>query len=260
MPKLNVHFLPSHVPEPRLAGSMVIVIDLLRASSTICEALASGATCVVPLLEVDETKAAAGKYDRSEIVLGGERHGKVIDGFDLGNSPLEYTPHAVSGKTLLFTTTNGTRALHHARHARRTLIGCALNRQAIADKVALEARIDILCAGTDGAVTGEDILAAGAIVQSLVDPAPTGDAPTMLHFKLDEGAKSALRQWQDLLAAAQRAGVSASAQLAEQMRDTPGGRNLLDIGHEADLTTCAQLDRSTVVPELDRQTGEIRPA
>src|SRR5688572_1010188 len=107
MPKLNVHFLPSHVPEPRLAGSMVIVIDLLRASSTICEALASGATCVVPLLEVDETKAAAGKYDRSEIVLGGERHGKVIDGFDLGNSPLEYTPHAVSGKTVLFTTTNG---------------------------------------------------------------------------------------------------------------------------------------------------------
>lgn len=260
MPKLNVHFLPSQVAEPRLAGSVVIVIDLLRASSTICKALASGAKCVVPLLEIDETKAAAARYDRDEVVLGGERHGRIIDGFDLGNSPLEYTPDVVGGKTVLFTTTNGTRALHHARHARRTLIGCALNRQAIADAVALEPRIDILCAGTDGVITGEDILAAGAITHSLVDPAPTGDSPTMLHFKLDDSARMALAQWQDLLVAAKRGGVSASMQLAEQMRDTPGGRNLLDIGQEADLAACAQLDRLTIVPELNHKTSEICPA
>jgi 2-phosphosulfolactate phosphatase len=260
MPTLNVHFLPGHIEADSLAGSVAIVIDLLRASSTICQALAAGAKCIVPFLEVGETKAAADRFKRFEIVLGGERHGKVIDGFDLGNSPLEYTPHAVSGKMVLFTTTNGTRALHHARHARRTFIGCALNREAIAEAVATEARIDILCAGTDGAVTGEDILAAGAIVQSLVDPDPRGDAATMLHFKLDEGAKSAMLQWHDLLKAAQRAGTSASEQLAEQMRDTPGGRNLLDIGQEADLAACAQLDRLAIVPELDRATGEIRPA
>jgi 2-phosphosulfolactate phosphatase len=258
MPMLNVHFLPGHVAESRLAGSVVIVIDQLRASSTICQALASGAARVIPFLDVDETKAAAAKLDRSQFVLGGERHGKIIDGFDLGNSPLEYTPEAVSGKALLFTTTNGTRALHHARHARRTLLGCALNRRAIAEAVADEPRVDILCAGTDGVVTGEDILAAGALVQWLVDPEPGGEAATMLHFKLDEGARSALEQWVDLLAAAQRSGVSASAQLAEQMRNTPGGRNLLDIGQEADLAACAQLDRLAVVPELNRQTGEIQ--
>jgi 2-phosphosulfolactate phosphatase len=260
MPTLNVHFLSSQVEESALAGSVVIVIDLLRASSTICQALDSGALCVVPFLEIDEARQAASQFSSSEIVLGGERHGKIIEGFDLGNSPLEYTPEAVGGRRVLFTTTNGTRALHHAQQAKRTLVGCALNRQAVADAVAGEPRIDILCAGTDGAVTGEDVLAAGAIVQALVDPVPRGDATTMLHYKLDEGAQSAVSQWQQLLKAAQDAGVSAAAQLAEQMRDTPGGRNLLEIGQEADLPACAQLDRVSIVPELNHHTGEIRPA
>jgi 2-phosphosulfolactate phosphatase len=260
MPALNVHFLPSHVEESALAGSVVIVIDLLRASSTICQALDSGATCVMPFLEVEEARLAAARFDRDGIVLGGERHGRVIEGFDLGNSPLEYTADAVAGRRVLFTTTNGTRAMHHARLARRTLIGCALNRQQIAEAAAREPRIDILCAGTDGLVTGEDILAAGAIVHAMVEPDPRGDATTLLHYKLGEGAGVALEQWQELLQAAMRAGVSASAQLAEQMRDTPGGSNLLGIGQDADLAACAQLDRLSVVPELDRRAGEIRPA
>ena len=260
MPTLNVHYLPTRVEESVLAGSVVIVIDLLRASSTICQALASGAMCVAPFLEIEEAKRAAEGFARGEVALGGERHGQTIEGFDLGNSPLEYTPDAVRGRRVVFTTTNGTRALHHARLAKRTLIGCALNRQAMADAVANEPRIDILCAGTDGAVTGDDILAAGAIVHALVDPDPRGEAATLLHFNLDEGAKSSLAQWHDVLEAAQRAGVSAAAQLAEQMRDTPGGRNLLDIGQEADLAACAQLDKLAIVPELDRATGEIRSA
>jgi 2-phosphosulfolactate phosphatase len=257
---LNVHFLPSHVEESDLADSAVIVIDLLRASSTICQALASGAPCVVPLLEVDQALRAASEYGRNECVLGGERHGRIIEGFDLGNSPLEYTPDAVGGRRVLFTTTNGTRALHHAKQAKRILIGCALNRQSLVDAVAGESRIDVLCAGTDGEVTGEDILAAGALVHSLVDPAPGGDAATVIHYRLDDGAQSAFAQWRKLLKAAKHAGVSASAQLAEELRDTPGGRNLLEIGQEADLPACAQLDRLTIVPELDRSTGEIRPA
>jgi len=260
MPTVNVHFLPSHVDASALAGSTVIVVDLLRASSTICQALASGATCVMPFLEIDETRQAADRFPRSEIVLGGERQGRIIEGFDLGNSPLEYTPDAVAGRRVLFTTTNGTRALDHARFAKRTLIGAALNRQAIARVVADADRVDILCAGTNGALTDEDILAAGAIVHALIDPEQAAHATTLLHDATDEGARTALRQWQELLEAARRSGRSAAAQLAEQMRDTPGGRNLLDIGMEADLAACAQLDTLGVVPELDRTTGEIRPA
>src|SRR5690606_5101269 len=154
MKSLNVHFLPQHVNASALAGSTVVVIDMLRASSTICQALASGATCVMPFLEVEETLRAAQRYPRGEVVLGGERHGTKIEGFDLGNSPLEYTPDAVAGKRVLFTTTNGTRALAHAAAAERTLVGRGLNRRAAAQAVAASPRVDRLCGGKDGAVAG----------------------------------------------------------------------------------------------------------
>ena len=254
MPKLHVHFLPSHVPAEDLAGSVVIVIDMLRASSTICQALASGATCVMPFLEIDDARSAAEQFDRAAIVLGGERHGRIIDGFDLGNSPLEYSPVAVAGRPLLFTTTNGTRALHHARMARRTLVGCALNRQAIADAAAAEPRVDILCAGTDGAITGEDILAAGAIADALVGPA------NAIGWELNAEAQSALDQWRSLLALAAATGRTPSDQFAVAMEQTPGGSNLLEIGHGIDLPACAELDILPIVPELNHATGEIRPA
>ncbi len=110
--QLNVHTLPSHVSEEELADSAVVVIDLLRASTTICQALASGAREVVPFLEVDAAlAAAAAELRRGDIVLGGERRGGKIPGFDLGNSPAEYTREAVGGRRVFITTTNGTRAM-----------------------------------------------------------------------------------------------------------------------------------------------------
>lgn len=252
MPTLNVHLLPTQVAAEELAGSVVIVIDLLRASSTICQALASRATCVMPFLEIEDARRAAEGFERDQIVLGGERHGRVIEGFDLGNSPLEYSPIAVTGKPLLFTTTNGTRAMLHARLARRTLIGCALNRQAIAEAVADEPRVDIVCAGTDGAVTGEDVLAAGAIADVLVGMSA--------GWELSADAADALKQWQAVVAAGATAGRDPSAQFALAMRDTPGGSNLLEIGHGIDLDVCSELDILPIVPELNHSTGEIRPA
>ena len=254
MPTLHVHFLPTHVAPEQLAGSVVIVIDLLRASSTICQALASGATCVMPFLEIDDARRAAEQFDRAAIVLGGERHGRIIDGFDLGNSPLEYSPVAVAGRPLLFTTTNGTRALHHARLARRTLVGCALNRAAIAAAVANEPQIDILCAGTDGAITDEDIYAAGAIADSLVR---SGNAD---GWKLNRNARTAHSRWNDILAMAGWTPMSLVEAFAKTLEKTPGGRNILEIGHGIDLPACAELDILPIVPELNHATGEIRPA
>jgi 2-phosphosulfolactate phosphatase len=260
MPTLNVHFLPSQVAETKLAGSTVVVIDVLRATSTICQALANGAQGVMPFLEVDETRQAAERFSRSEIVLGGERHGRRIEGFDLGNSPLEYTPGVVAGKRVLFTTTNGTRAMHHARHAQRTLMGCLLNRAALVEALVDEPRVDILCAATDGVETGEDVLAAGAIVYSLVEADRPSSMSTVLNYRIDEGAHRALTVWHEALDEARDAGRSVETQLERLMRDTPGGRNLLEIGNDADIAACARLDALDVVPELDRQLNEIRPA
>ena len=226
------------------------MVDLLRASSTICQALASGAIEVVPLLEVADAVAAALSLGRSAVVLGGERSGRKIADFDLGNSPGEYTPDVVAGKRVLITTTNGTRALHHARLARRVVVGAFVNLSAVAASVRDAPRVDVLCAGTDGHETREDILAAGAIVDAL-------SRSENAAWHLSEGTAAAQAEWQRAVAAAQASGRSLSDQLAVELRDTPGGRNLLAIDMDADLLACSRIDALAVVPEFDRAAGHI---
>lgn len=239
--QLRVFNLPRQVAPEELSESTVVVIDLLRATSTICQALAAGAREVVPFLEIDEALAAA-KADRENVVLGGERHGKRIEGFDLGNSPSEYTAASVGGKRVFITTTNGTRALDHARQARRVLLGSFLNLSALVESLRNDARVDILCAGTDGKETLEDILAAGAIVELLSKRADRD---------LNEGAQNARDEWQIVTFASDRAGKKLSQYLAAELRSTPGGENLLAINHDQDLVDCAHIDALAIVPELD---------
>jgi 2-phosphosulfolactate phosphatase len=253
--RLNVHFLPQEVKEQDLAGSTVIVVDLLRATTTICCAIAAGASEVVPFRTIEETLAAAEKAGRDRVVLGGERSGGRIDGFDLGNSPSEYTPQAVGGRPVYITTTNGTRALHHARYARRVIVGTCLNLSAVVASIKDEARVDVLCAGTNGVETDEDILAAGGLVHELcyLDGAVATESIT-------EAAAMAGAKWSLLKAKAQVAGRTLSEQLAISLRDTQGGRNLLGIGLDQDLVDCARIDRLSIVPELDVRAWRIRLA
>lgn len=248
---LRVHKLPRQVGEEALSGSVVVVIDALRATSTICQALASGAREVVPFLEGEEAVGAAARANRTEIVLGGERRGMRIEGFDLGNSPREYTGAAVGGRRVFISTTNGTRALHHARHGLRVILASYLNLSAVAECVRKEPCIDILCAGTDGMETGEDILAAGGIVHKLCTEFGGPD------WRLNDAAATAGAQWSALEAQSQIAGRALSTQLAIAMRDTPGGRNLIEIGLEQDLADCAEVDRLAIVPELDVRDWRI---
>lgn len=243
MRQLRVHKLPREVTPDELAGSTVVVIDLLRATSTICQALAAGATEVVPYLEIEEALAAAAK-DRANVVLGGERHGMRIDGFDLGNSPSEYTPESVAGRRVIITTTNGTRALDHSRQAARVILGSFLNLSAVVASLQEATRVDILCAGTDGQETQEDILAAGGIVHCLCY-LPDAD------FDLSDSATMAGRDWSLVMTKAQLADRSCESQIALTLRETAGGMNLLSIGHDHDLIDCARIDALTVVPELD---------
>jgi 2-phosphosulfolactate phosphatase len=232
MQQIRVHNLPQNVAAEELSGSTVVVIDLLRASSTICQALAAGTTEVVPFLEVEDARAAAA-IDRANVVLGGERGGKRIDGFDLGNSPSEYTRATVGGRRVLLTTTNGTRALDHARQARRVVVGSLLNLSAVVASIRDEQRVDLLCAGTNGSESREDILAAGAMVEELL-------ARDRAIWQLDDAAEAALAEWR-----------ARGDDLAVELRATPGGRNLLAIGMDHDLADCSRIDALTVVPELD---------
>lgn len=259
--QLRVHRLPSLVEPSELAGSVVVVVDLLRASTTICQALAADAEFVLPFVEVHQTLEAADRLGRDRVTLGGERFGKLIGGFDLGNSPCEYTAESVGRRRVLFTTTNGAKALHHAREAKRILVGSIVNRAAVAAAVADEPRVEVLCAGTRGEETLDDVLGAGAIVQAIIDrSSPGGAVDALLSLHLDETAMHALKAWSRVTTAAEKAGRPIADELAVALRDTPGGRDLIQIGLDRDLADCAKLDSLAVVPEYRPTTGEIRPA
>lgn len=249
--RISVHYLPQFVAEADLAEQTIVVIDLLRASTTICRALASGARDVTAFRDVgDVVRAAEARGDRSDLILGGERGGELIPGFDLGNSPAEYTPDRVFGRGVLFTTTNGTMALQHARLASRVLVGAAVNLSAVVETLADEPSVHLLCAGTNGHVTREDKLAAGAIAHLL------GQAEGV-EADFDDAAAAVVREWDELLTTAHALGRTASEQLALELRDTQGGKNLIALGMDDDLPLCAEIDALDVVPEYDPATGRV---
>lgn len=242
---LNVHLLPALVTPEELAGRTVVVIDVLRATTTIIHALAAGAKEVVPLLEVEEARQLAAKLPGTAL-LGGERTGQRIVGFDLGNSPTEYTPAVMGGKTLIFTTTNGTKAMQRCGQARRILIAGFVNFSALCRELAGEEGVEIVCAGTDGHVTREDTLLAGAIVDDW--RTSHSDAPLC-----NDQAEIAADAWRTC------AGIlSGRDPLAAALRDSRGGRNLIEIGQENDIDLAAQIDRFDIVPELDIASWRIR--
>jgi 2-phosphosulfolactate phosphatase len=225
------------------AGGIAVVIDVLRASTTIITALAHGAARVRPVLTVEEARALAAG---AGVLLGGERGGLKIDGFDLGNSPREYSRDRVAGRPIVITTTNGTAALHACAGAAEVLIGAIVNRSAVAaaaQALAMEhggCDIHLVCAGTEGAVTEEDLLAAGAILDAAVHRHGCEEA------SIDATGREALGFFRVTVAA----GPSAAEAIAREFASSIGGRNLIEIGMEADLPASAAIDSLPVVPRL----------
>lgn len=237
-PPVHVALLPAFVTPAALQEGVAVVIDILRASTTIVHALAEGATTVMPFESVDDARAAAAALPEGSALLGGERGGERIEGFNLGNSPLEYTPDVVGGKTVVFTTTNGTRALHQCRSAARVLIGGFVNRGALLRALQEDGRpVHLVCAGTDGHLTGEDILFAGEIAAQLDLSDP--DVQTQL----------AIDYW--------RARSSDPAVFQGTIRSSRGGQNLLRLGMSADIDRAAECDLFDLVPEWDAQANQI---
>lgn len=170
--KLSVYFTPLAVTPPVVAGKPVLVIDILRATTTMVTALANGARAILPAETADEAMRMAQNLKSDDLLLAGERNLARIDGFTLGNSPLEMTAEVVAGKQLIMTTTNGSVALAAVGLGNPVLIAAALNFTAVA-QAANEAfedadEIVIVCAGREGMFALEDAYAAGRFVQSLI--------------------------------------------------------------------------------------------
>jgi len=266
---VHVHFLPNECGSHDLSGTTAVIIDVLRASSTIATALRNGAVCVHPCATVDEARQGASSAPVEAPLLGGERGGIRISGFDLGNSPADYTPHQVNGRRVIFTTTNGTRALLSARTAGTILIGSFVNLDAVAQSlISSNTPVHLVCAGTDGVVTGEDVLFAGCLLwhlnraTSVENSGPTG-------IELTDAARIALNYWdiQVMLNLdaphthpddAETLRKAFSHQVARVLRTTQGGRNLLELGYDSDIEICSQLDSVNVLPIYSSQQNEIR--
>jgi 2-phosphosulfolactate phosphatase len=170
--KLSVHFTPVGVNASAVAGKPVLVIDLLRATTSMIVALAHGARAIIPAASADDALKLAQNLEKGHVLLAGERRAERIPGFALGNSPVEMTPEAVGGKTLVLTTTNGVQALLAVDGARPVLIGAAVNFSAAAAAAwrAFEraGELTILCSGQDRAFALEDAYAAGRFVEAVV--------------------------------------------------------------------------------------------
>lgn len=260
---LQVHLLPSLVTEEQLHGGVAVVLDILRASTTITQALASGASAVIPTATVADAHVAAASIAgftlpsaespvpadvraKAGVLLGGERGGTLIPGFDLDNSPMKYAPGTVSGKTVIFTTTNGTQALMKCRLAARTLVGCFSNLHSVIALLTNESRpIHLVCAGTDGLVSTDDALCAGAIATGV------WAARNWPKWESDE-----LRLVMDLFTCR----CQPMREVVNTLRESHGGRNLISLGLEADIDRAARWDLFRLVPEFDVASRRITPA
>ena len=247
---LSVHFLPALVAADELADAQLVMIDVLRASTTIAQALAAGATAVIPCREVLEARQLAASFPGDEAVLGGERGGVPIEGFHLGNSPSEYTQATVGGKTVVFTTTNGTLALMQCRAAARVLIGSFVNLSAVIERLTAERPIHLLCAGTRGRITREDVLCAGAISELLLEAVAD-------ETLINDQVRIAVDCWRAGVPHGARPPKALAGELSLALHDTQGGRNLLAIGLEHDIDAAAEVDRCDIVPQLDLAAWRI---
>ena len=231
--QISYFHVPAEMPaavEPDAA----VVIDVLRATTTIAWALHNGAEAVQAFPDLDDLKTAAAAWPAEQRLLLGERGGQKLEGFDLGNSPVAVTPEVVRGKRLFMSTTNGTRALDRVRDVPLLLTTALPNRGAVAQRLMERhpASLAIVGSGWEGAYSLEDSLAAGALIQRLQE---LGGAA--MDVANDE-ATAALALW-SAFASEPEAGL----------RRATHGQRLIRLGdHDADFRCCAGLDQLDVVP------------
>lgn len=249
--RLTVHVLPSLFEPADLEGGIAVVIDVLRATTTIAYGLGNGVRSILPCESIEEAISCRDETASTDVLLlGGERGGEPISGFDLGNSPSEWSREAVADRDIAFTTTNGTRALLHSVRADLIITGAFANLQAVVECLRDDHRpVHLVCAGTVGMVSTEDCLFAGAVVDELLNGSLPTDGTTEALFELCDASQMVQSHWK--LASDSPDG------LFRALKAGSGGRNLMRLGLEADIRAAAMLDQVDLVPEYLPQSRRI---
>lgn len=243
--RVDVFFGPHEISAADVANRVVAVVDVLRASTTIAVALANGARAVIPLPSSEEVISRAKSLDSGAAKLAGERKMQGIPGFDLGNSPLEFTRATVDGKTILMSTTNGTGAVLAVQGARDVAIASYVNFSAVLSmlRAALRGGTDvaILCAGHERHFALEDSACAGLFVRHIIEKHTTAE--------INDAAQAAMfidRRF--------------GANLKRLFRASAHGSALAEAGFADDLVACAKVDSYPVIPLYqERQITKLGP-
>lgn len=225
--KIDVIISADYINEEYLKGKVAVVIDILRATSVMTTALGNGAKCIIPTLTVEEAFEIKEKT-KEDVLLGGERQAKRIDGFDLTNSPLEFTKEVVQNKTVIMSTTNGTRALTLCKNADIVLIASMLNAKSVAQKlIEINRDVVIVNSGTNGAFSTDDFICGGYIISEIINST---------SCDLTDIAKVA----KDI--------YLANSNVNEYVKNATHYGVLKSLGLEADVEYCCKKDIFDIVP------------
>ena len=233
MNRIDLYFTPSEIQDSDLADKLVIVVDVLRASTTAAVALANGAREIIPVASIDAAGELKQKLGKEHVLLCGEREGVKIEGFDLGNSPAEYESKVVKDKALIFCSTNGSKAMLKGSQGALCLVGGLINLSEILRFILREEKeLTIICSGSAGKFSFEDAVAGGKYIS---------DLEKKLGRELDknDGARAALYLFR-----------REEADLYSALRNSFHGKYLVTLGFEADIREAAKLDSVPVVPLL----------
>jgi 2-phosphosulfolactate phosphatase len=249
--KIEVYLSPVQVDEIQLRDKNVVVIDILRSSTTITAALKNGAREIIPVGSVESAVKVSGNLFGDVVLRGGERNGKIIPGFNLGNSPAEYTEEAVKGKSIIFCTTNGSGAMVRGKYAKNMAVCGFVNISLVVDFVKqINEDFSIICAGKQQLFSLEDSVCAGMIIKLLEDD---GSAT----IETNDAGSAALTLYRNY-----------GKNLLKMARSSDHGRYLEEIGFADDIKTCVEIDSIPVLPllignmiklkkEEPRQTSQI---
>ncbi|HWF45101.1 MAG TPA: 2-phosphosulfolactate phosphatase [Candidatus Kapabacteria bacterium] len=236
--QITVYFSPNHLDELELRDKIVVAIDVLRASTTITYAMRAGAREVIPVATVEAAMKIVGNLHSTSTILCGERGGKRIEGFKLGNSPLEYTEEAVAGKALILTTTNGAIALTKAKHARQCLVTSFVNLSASVEALSslpnfASEHLVILCSGREEQFSLEDATCAGMLISRL-----TTRFGSSLLSDSARATLSVFRQYGD--------------DIYRTLLESDHGRYLIELGFKEDIRVASEIDSVPLVPILEQ--------
>lgn len=237
--KINVLLSHLNYDELYFTSKTIVVIDVLRASSTIVTALNNGAKEVIPVTSVEFAVKISGGLFGGQTLLGGERNTKKVEGFSLGNSPLEYSSEVVKGKSVIIYTTNGSRAIVKAKFSEKLFVCSYLNLSAIAQHlIELNNDFEILCSGRSNSISLEDTVCAGKLISEI--------EKINANVELSDSSKAALAL-----------NKTFGEDILKMLSETEHGKLLLKNGFDDDIKYCSKLNLINAIPNFSNSVLKL---